>query len=840
LARNRQIAPAGPAPAAATWTEAATAMLHHGETNAPSVLSLTDISKAFGPTLASDSVSFVVSHGEVLGLVGANGAGKSTLMRILAGVTTPDSGTLSIAGNPIDFTVYSPQMARRQGIRFVHQELSLCDNLSVVENFYLEAPNLSPGRLAWRGHYKQLAQNSIGSIFPDSGIDVSARLGALPIAQRQMVEIARAASDPHLRLLILDEPTSTLDARRSEDLRRYITRQAIRGISFIFISHRLREVTLTVSRVVVMKGGKLVKDAARDDIGLEQIVELMIGGATRSDLVRAAPAASRADSETLVELPVGSQFAPDGLRLSRGEIVGIAGLEGNGQRAFLHALYAARGRGRGKNVRVSADVGYVSGDRAGEGTFVLWTVLMNATLSRIAREKLFRWVHAGSDRKLANTWIQRAQVDASRVESPIVELSGGNQQKVLMARALIGDADVIALDDPTRGVDIAVKREFYRLIAEAAKSGKLIVWHSSEDVEFLECNRVLLFHEDEVVEVLVGEAISEDAIISKSFGRRVQAPESTGLARPIGTRARLDPFRLIPFLTMAGVFILIALLNHNAASLFGIDLLMGAAVPLVIIALGQMFVLGGSEIDLGIGAFAGLINVLSATSLVEAPSLGALWLAACLAAYCVLGLVIHLRQIPSLVVTLGASFIWGGIGYALQPTPGGASPAWLAYAASFTVAGAPASVSIVALATAAAALLNNSRTGVVLRGFGNNPRALAQGGWSPGRFYLVRYLISGTCALLAGLSLTAVNAASDINAGGPYTLLSVAAAVIGGCALSGGNIAPIGVMCGAVTLSLIGALLGFVNVSTDFNAAVQGSLLIAILMIRTVSQRKAA
>jgi ribose transport system ATP-binding protein len=215
-------------------------------------------------------------------------------------------------------------------------------------------------------------------------------------------------------------------------------------------------------------------------------------------------------------------------------------------------------------------------------------------------------------------------------------------------------------------------------------------------------------------------------------------------------------------------------------------------------------------------------------------------LAVCLAAYCALGLVIHLRQIPSLVVTLGASFIWGGIGYAMQPTPGGASPAWLGDAASFTVAGVPASVCIVVLVTAAAASLNSSRTGVVLRGFGNNPRALAQGGWSPARFYLVRYLISGTCALLAGLSLTAVNAASDINAGGPYTLLSVAAAVIGGCALSGGSIAPIGVMCGAITLSLIGALLGFVNVSTDFNAAVQGGLLIAILMIRTVSQRKAA
>ncbi len=802
------------------------------------VLTLEDISKAYGPTLANDAVSVGVTAGEILGLVGANGAGKSTLMRILAGVTVPDSGSLRVAGEVVDFGHYSPQMARRLGIRFVHQELSLCDSLTVVENFYLEAPHLGAGRLAWRGHYRQLAQDSIAAIFPNSGIDVSARLGALPIAQRQMVEIARAASDPKLKLLILDEPTSSLDAQRSEELRRYIARQAARGISFIFISHRLREVTLTVSRVLIMKGGQLVRDAPRHAIGLDDIVELMIGEATKSALVRSSRAPPPPDAAALVELSVGSRFAPEGLRLQRGEIVGIAGLEGNGQRDFVRALYAARDDRGGKDVRVFADVGYVSGDRVGEGTFPLWTVLMNATLSSVARKPLLGWLQPGSDRKLAGAWMERVQVDAARVESPILELSGGNQQKVLMARALIGNADVIALDDPTRGVDVAVKREFYRLIAEAADSGKLVVWYSSEDIEFLECSRVLIFHDGEVVGVLAGEAVSEDAIIGASFRRR--GHETAGADQPDDNRRRLDPFRLVPFFTMAAVFMLIALLNHNAASLFGVDLLMSAAVPLVIIALGQMFVIGGSEIDLGIGAFAGLINVLSATVLVEQPPFGALTLAGCLASYCILGLVIYLRQIPSLVVTLGASFIWGGIGYALQPTPGGANPDWLAAAASFTLAGLPASVCVILLAAVLAATLNSSRTGVVLRGFGNNPRALIQGGWPPSRYYFIRYLISGTCALLAGLSLTAVNSASDINAGGPYTLLSVAAVVIGGCALSGGSIAPLGVVCGAVTLSLIGALLGFVNVSTDFNAAVQGGLLIAILMIRTGMRRRGA
>jgi ribose transport system ATP-binding protein len=437
--------------------------------------------------------------------------------------------------------------------------------------------------------------------------------------------------------------------------------------------------------------------------------------------------------------------------------------------------------------------------------------------------------------------MERVRLDTARADSPIVELSGGNQQKALMARALIRGVDLLILDDPTRGVDVSVKRDFYRLIADAAASGKLVVWYSSEDIEFLECTRVLVFHEGEIDTILSGDQVSEEAIIGASFRRRIDRPHAADVegSRGTGYRIRVDPFRLIPFLTMAAVFVMIVMLNRNAASLFGVDLLMSAAVPLVFVAIGQMFVIGGSEIDLGIGAFAGLINVLSATVLVERPAYGALYLGAALVAYCFLGLVIYLRQIPSLVVTLGGSFIWSGVGYALQPTPGGASPAWLSAGLNFTLAGLPASVCITIAVAVAAALMNGSRTGVVLRGFGNNPRALEQSGWSPAKYYFLRYLISGCCALMAGLSLTGINSASDINAGGPYTLLSVAAVVIGGCALSGGSIAPIGVVCGAVTLSLIGGLLGFLDVSTDFNAAVQGSLLIFILIIRTILRRSA-
>ena len=799
------------------------------------VLHLNGITKTYGPTRANENLSFALAPGEVAGLIGANGAGKSTLMRILAGITLPDAGTLEVDGRRIDIARFSPLQARAYGIRIVHQELSLCDSLTVAENFYIEQPRHARLPL-WRRHYEQLAENSIAGIFPGSGIDVRRPVADLPIAQRQMVEIARAASDPKLRVLILDEPTSSLDARRSAELQRFIAARAAAGVVIIFISHKLTEVAATASRVLAMRNGRLALDTPARAIDVPGMIAAMAGEAAR-DLEASDPVATggwRAGARPLVE--VASPLAAAPLTLQAGEIVGLAGLEGSGQRPFLHALYAAaRGR-RVAGVDCRAPASFVSGDRAREGVFPLWNVVANATIGRLAAGPALAWLRGTAERGLAVPFLDAVQLLPERRESGILELSGGNQQKVLMARALIQDAEIILLDDPTRGVDVAVKREFYRLIRAAADAGKLVVWHSSETIEFLECDRVLLFHEGMARRVLDGADLTEDAIVNAAFAERI-ADEGARRGSRHATAAHDTLFRILPFLTTALMFAVIAALNHNAATLFGIDLLLSAAVPLVLVAIGQMFVIGGSEIDLGIGAFAGLANVLSATFLVDRPPLGVAALAAALAAYATLGLLIQARAIPAIVVTLGASFIWTGIGYAIQPTPGGSAPGWLADAAGFHLLGVPASVLAVVLAAVLAAVLNAARLGVVLRGFGANPRALVQSGWSANMAAVLRYAIAGGFAMLAGLAMTAINTASDINAGGSYTLLGVAAVVIGGSALAGGRIAPIGVVCGALSLSLIGSLLGFLGVSTDYNAAVQGGLLIGILMLRVALRR---
>ncbi|WP_292448718.1 ABC transporter permease, partial [Mesorhizobium sp.] len=290
-----------------------------------------------------------------------------------------------------------------------------------------------------------------------------------------------------------------------------------------------------------------------------------------------------------------------------------------------------------------------------------------------------------------------------------------------------------------------------------------------------------------------------------------------------------------PFIGLAAVLAIMIAINPAVASAFGLDLLLMPALSLVLVTAAQMFIVGGSEIDLGVGAFAGLVSVLCATLLYDRPWLGALALVAALSAYAGLGGIIQARKIPAIVVTLGASFIWVGIGYALQPTPGGASPEWLSTLFGWSIGFMPTSIILIAAVALIVLVIDRLPLGVVLRGFGNNPAAMIRSGWSPTRYALVRYLIAGLFAGAAGLSLTAINTASDINSGNSYTLLSVAAVVMGGCSLLGGTISPIGAVAGAVTLSLIGALLGTLSVSSDYNAATQGLILIALLTLRSLT-----
>ena len=305
------------------------------------LVELNHVTKAFGPTLANAGIDFAVGRSDVVGLVGGNGAGKSTLMRILCGMTPPSLGRISFEGVEDSFVSYDASAAQRRSIRMVHQELSLCATLSVAENFFIEAPEHARARPGWRGFYRHAARSALDAVFPGNAADVDSRIDRLSIGERQMVEIARATATPEVRLIVLDEPMSSLDLERSQQLRNYVRERARSGLAFIFISHKLHEIVDVASRIVVLRNGRVAWQGAVSESSVDRLVELMGGDATavHHKVERAASAKHEV-------VRVGGAFVGDSpvLGLRRGEIIGLAGLEGHGQKDLLRANLGGRRR----------------------------------------------------------------------------------------------------------------------------------------------------------------------------------------------------------------------------------------------------------------------------------------------------------------------------------------------------------------------------------------------------------------------------------------------------------------------------------------------------------------
>jgi ribose transport system ATP-binding protein len=812
------------------------------------------IKKIYGPTVANNDVEIFIHRGEVVGLIGANGAGKSTLMRVLAGVTDPDEGTMTVSDTDIVWRTYNPTQASRMGIRVVYQELSLCTNLTVYENFYVEQAQRFKGVRKWRSLAKRIARENLDAIFPGNSIDINTRLSNLTIAQQQMVEIARAVSDLNLKILILDEPTSSLGAEQTNQLIDYIKRRQKDGISFIFISHRLTEVITLADRIFVMQNGMMRWNGTVGETDENDLVGKMSEGAgdeksprTGQEPTRAVSPEERSGTKEaggpVIEIEDLSTDELDSINLSvgGGEILGIAGLEGSGQRELLRTIFKPDSAAS-HAIKRSGNIAYVTGDRKKEGIFGLWSIAKNIAMTKIAQYRMVRPIKSDEGKRGIDEWYERLKIVSDGTSAPITSLSGGNQQKVLIARAMMADADIILLDDPTRGVDIGTKKQLYELFREAARSGKMIIWYSTEDEELTICDRVVVLRYGRIMRELDHTEATKENIINASFSGEKRAKKKEEDVQQDLTALKKVQYSLsgiaIPLGAMLLIYILSGILTPSVFSRFGVELLIGGSIPLVLATLAQMYVIGLSMVDLGIGAYMGLVNVLSATLLRTNPLLGTLSLLIGLGFYALMGFLIYSRQIPAIVVTLGASFVWTGVAYSIQNIPGGAAPEWLVKAYNVNIPIIPEVVLIVIAAGVLAYVVYRSKYGTVLRGFGNNPMSMQRSGWSPAIAFSMGFLIAGVFGLMGGLSVTAITTASDANATLSYTLLTVAAVVMGGGELTGGIVSPVGAIFGAITLSLIGSLLGFLNLSSNYVAAVQGGILILVLALRLLRRGK--
>lgn len=485
------------------------------------LLRMSGIRKRFGATQALRDVSLEVHAGEVLALIGENGAGKSTLMKVLSGAHAPDQGTMELAGEP--YAPNGPHDARLRGVAMIYQELNLAPDLSVEDNIMLGGECQVAGFLQ-RGEQRRRAREALG-LLGHADLPLSQRVGALSVGTRQVVEIARALVH-QAQVLVFDEPTSSLPQRDVDRLFVVIDRLKQSGRGIVYISHFLEEVRRVADRYTVLRDGENAGSGRLSDVSDARIVSLMVGR-TVDELFPRVP---HQPGDVVVQLAnVAGVSSPRGVTLDvrRGEILGISGLVGAGRTELLRCLFGldrlvagtVQIRGAGlqpepsRSIRVG--LGMVSEDRKGEGLAQSLSINDNTTLSRLGPFSSAGWLSLRRRRRAVVDWMRRLEVKADGPEQLVSQLSGGNQQKVAIARVLHQDAEILLLDEPTRGIDVGTKSAIYRLMGELAAQGKAIIFVSSYIPELLAiCDRIAVLSRGSLVAVRAAAEWTDESLLA--------------------------------------------------------------------------------------------------------------------------------------------------------------------------------------------------------------------------------------------------------------------------------------------------------------------------------------
>ena len=496
------------------------------------LLQMSSISKRFPGVVALDCVDLDVYPGEIVALAGENGAGKSTLMNILCGIHQPDSGTLRI--DAAETAIHSVSDAIRKGIGFIHQELNILDNLDVAENVFLGREPV------WAGPMKLVDQKQMHSqadhYLARLGLDISSRTPAseLSIAHQQTVEIAKAIS-LDARIIIMDEPTSCLTLNETARLFDVINELKAQGVSIVYITHRLREITELADRVVVLRDGRNAGTLIGDQITHDRIVNLMVG----RDLTRFYDhKPPEGDRDYLRICDIQTNRYPGhktNFSVGRGEILGLAGLVGSGRSELALAIFGVEPAesgtvlldGKTLTIRSARDaiangIYLISEDRRKTGLVLEMSIRENITLPSLYSYSSGGLIDRNAERRLALDSCQTMNIKAPSIESKTANLSGGNQQKVVLAKWLSLSPKVLIFDEPTRGIDVGAKSEIYQLMRRLAQSGVAVIMISSDLEEILaESDRVAVMHEGAVAGILERNECSEEAVMRLAVGQEI-------------------------------------------------------------------------------------------------------------------------------------------------------------------------------------------------------------------------------------------------------------------------------------------------------------------------------
>lgn len=822
------------------------------------VLEVTGVSKAFGAVKALDDVTLSVRAGEVHGLIGQNGAGKSTLMAIAAGSLVPDSGTVRIAGGS---ALGDPELARQLGLAIVRQEPALMPDLTVAENLLLGVPaSLRPPM----GELNAWVSGLLQQWRPDISIRAGDRVNALSPEQRFIVDIVKAlAAKP--KVLVLDEPTEHLQGDDVQRLFDYIRSVTSSGTGVVYISHRIREVRMISNRVTVLRDGKGQGTYSVDGLEESEIIALIVGAVISREFPAKLPPDASREPVFTVRNYGGKGFHQVSMALSRGEIVGLAGIDGNGQREFMRALAGLNIARQGeitiehrktwiRNPDDAARHGieYVSGDRHRESVFEDLSIKNNFSFRSIAKDSRLGFIDSGSETRRSVGALEQLSVKYGKLDDAIRTLSGGNQQKVVLAGALASQPAILLIDEPTQGVDIGSRMDIYRTIRNATDTGRSALVVSSDASELAGlCDRVFVFSRGAIAAELQGADVSESKIIAailtatNARGDLHSHKDGPSPFQKLWPLLATDwaPLVMVTLATlMLGLWASVTTDTYLSVQNFGGMLALVATLGIVACAQQALMLVGG--IDLSVGPLMGLIVVVQSFLLSSAPTAGnlaigiALLVAISLAVGFVNWMLVDPFGLHPMAATLSTFMALQAVSLMLRPTSAGLIDDSVMEALSTSWSFVPATLVIaLLLAVALDFTLFRRQAGVAFRGMGSNVTAARMAGIPIRKTRLLAYLSCSLLAAVAAIPLIGQVGIGDPRAGIDYTLTSIAAVVIGGGSLFGARGSFVGALLGALLIGQVNVVTAFLGLSEEWRSYLLGIMILAAVALHSKSRQ---
>jgi ribose transport system ATP-binding protein len=812
------------------------------------VLRIEDVSKTYPGVRALDRFSLDCRAGEVHAVLGENGSGKTTLMKIASGTIVPDGGVVEIDGATL--TSADPRLAHRLGLATVYQDDSLIRELSVAQNLFLAAP---PNAVSF-GNMIPWAQEQLKRF--DVHTDPKATVGSLSPAQRQFIEIVKALlSNP--KVLLLDEPTSTLDIDGVRKLAGLIRRLTANGAGIIYVSHRLPEILELAQRVTILRDGVHQGTfPVTAEVSEHDLVSLMVGRDIDSEYpARAATSSSR------IVLSVrnlnGDHFSDVSFDARAGEIVGFAGAEGNGQREALRAIVGLEGA-QGVIMRDGSPVDtsspkaalanglvYLSADRSGEAVFADLGVQKNMMLPRL-RDFLRGGFLSGSEER---TNAERMRTDftvvTASLDKAISGLSGGNQQKTVLARSFRAGAKAVLIDEPTQGVDAGARFEIYKAIRENIRDDGVCIVNSSDAQELAGiCDRVFVFSRGKIVRELRGEDVNEEHIVSSFLTVR---DAQTTREQKDGVRASRAVSTLIRYfiqgaetwwMPLAFLATLTLLVFAYAASKSGVFLrpinlrhMLQSTAPAALVAMAQLNVLLVRGIDVSVGSLMSL-TVVAASFLIASDTslpMTVVGILGCLAIGVAVGTVngflVRYAGVNSIITTIAILSVLQGVALIGRPTPDGTINSDFTDFLKLRVGFMPVwTLALVALAILGDMWLHRSRSGLEVKATGFREEAARRNGVAVDFVQIRAYVVASLMAAAAGLFLGAEVGVGHPTVGENFPLMSIAAAVLGGAALAGGRGSYVGALFGAFFFTLMINVISILGLSSAVGVIASGAM----------------